>query len=128
VQAASVSFAGGVEAPRSEWFLAGSEPVGSAVSSSVRIVAPVDGTIVAWDPEVPAQRVGFVASSHDPSLRWVVDGRVVGSARAPWLWEPVVGRHAVALVDASGRARDTVRFVVRGGARSGVDRSGASRY
>jgi penicillin-binding protein 1C len=133
VRSASVAFPGGVEAARSEWFVAGSEPAGTALaSSSVRIVAPVEGTIVALDPEVPvgAQRVGFLASSSSggDALRWTLDGRVVGAARDVFMWNPTGGRHVLTLVDAAGRTRDAVRFVVRGGARSGVDRLGASRY
>ena len=118
VRAASVSL--GSEPVRSEWFVAGTEPAGAVVpSSAVRIAAPVEGTIVAVDPEVPpsAQRVGLVASAADPSLSWAVDGRVVGAASGPALWEPVSGQHVVALVDGAGRTRDAVRFSVRGGVR-----------
>jgi penicillin-binding protein 1C len=44
-----------------------------------------------------------------------VDGADLGPAGEPLLWEPVRGRHAVALVDAAGQALDTVTFEVRGG-------------
>ena len=130
VRSAEVSFVDDAEPPRSESFVVGSTPSAGGLASAARIVAPVEGTIVAVDPEVPtgAQRVAFVASSNDATLRWAVDGRVVGDARQPFLWEPARGRHVVTLLDASSRTRDAVRFVVRGGAASGVDRSEVSRY
>jgi penicillin-binding protein 1C len=81
-----------------------------------RIVAPVAGTIVALDPDIPParQRMVFEADARGAALRWVVDGADLGPAGEPLLWEPVRGRHAVGLVDATGQALDTVTFEVRG--------------
>ena len=82
-----------------------------------RIVTPVAGTIVALDPDIPRarQRMVFEADARGGALRWVVDGADLGPAGEPLLWEPVRGRHAVSLMDAAGRALDTVAFEVRGG-------------
>lgn len=142
-----------LEAAREEWFVAGTQqarfaidagPVDEAVAAkrgtrslraasavaesgdgapSARILAPVPGTIIALDPDIPPerQRLQFVASGgHD--LRWRIDGREQGrGARAAWL--PWPGRHQLELVDARGKVHDTLQFEVRG---AGVRAAGAS--
>jgi penicillin-binding protein 1C len=109
----------GVVRSRGEWFRAGTEPVATAPPAAAhpRIVAPVAGTIVALDPDIPParQRILLEADARGAALRWVVNGADLGPAGEPLLWEPTRGRHAVALVDAAGQALDTVAFEVRGG-------------
>jgi penicillin-binding protein 1C len=111
----------GVVRSRGEWFRAGTEPAvpspPAAAVAPARIVAPVAGTIVALDPDIPParQRIVFEADARGAALRWVVDGADLGPAGEPLLWEPVRGRHALTLVDAAGQALDTVAFEVRGG-------------
>jgi len=119
VVTARVAFAGGVEPPRRDWFLHGTEPltVSATVSAHhAHIVAPVAGTIIAIDPEIPRarQRVAFEAVGGESGLRWVLDGVELGPGAAPLLWEPRPGRHTLALRDAEAQLRDTVTFEVRG--------------
>jgi penicillin-binding protein 1C len=119
VVAAPVVFAGGVEPPRQEWFLRGTEPGEPEVAAHARpprIVAPVAGTVIAIDPEIPRarQRVAFEAEGAGPGLAWVLDGVEVGPASRLVLWEPSPGRHTLVLRDATARTRDAVSFEVRG--------------
>ncbi len=81
---------------------------------SARILAPVPGTIIALDPDIPPerQRLQFVASGGR-DLRWRIDGREQGRG-ARWAWPPWPGRHRLELVDARGKVQDTLQFEVRG--------------
>ncbi|HMH52892.1 MAG TPA: penicillin-binding protein 1C [Candidatus Acidoferrum sp.] len=119
VVAARVAFAGGVEPERRDWFLRGTEPVAAATlvaARQARIVAPVSGTIIAIDPEIPPdrQRVAFEADGTDAGLHFVLDDVEIGRAPGPLLWQPHPGRHVLALRDEHARLRDTVTFEVRG--------------
>jgi penicillin-binding protein 1C len=126
---ARVSFPDGVEPPRGEWFLRGTEPGpgGQRLASlPPRIRSPRPGTVFALDPDVPdeLQRIVFRADdSRDgpPShVRWQLDGRDLAPGDEPVLWPPEPGPHRLALVGAGGRALDEVSFEVRGGARVAV--------
>jgi penicillin-binding protein 1C len=118
-----VAFAGHVEPARSEWFRAGTEPPRahalapvSARGMSPRIVTPVGGTVIAIDPDIPAdrQRVPFEARDGGPGQRWLLDGIVVGEAGALVLWPPTPGRHRLSVIGPEQRVFDTVTFLVRG--------------
>ena len=89
----------------------------SAPVSAVHIAAPVSGTIIALDPDIPPlrQRLQFAAGGHAPGmpLRWRMDGKPVGRG-AQWAWLPWPGRHVVQLTDARGTVLDEVRIEVRG--------------
>ena len=74
------------------------------------------GTIVALDPDIPAsqERIALRSSGAGPGGSWRIDGRPAGDSDAVTLWMPAPGRHRLALLDASGREADAVRFEVRG--------------
>ena len=119
VVAAPVAFPGAVEPARLEWFLAGTEPPSAApaiAGGHPRIIAPVSGTIIALDPDIPEgrERLVFEATDARESLRWVLDGDDLGPARELHVWRPVRGRHGLELVDGHGRVVDRVSFDVRG--------------
>src|SRR6266700_7898311 len=77
-----VAFALGVEPARREWFREDTEPAATdrgeraLTAVQARIVAPVGGTILALDPDIPAgrQRVPFEAHDVMPGQRWLLDG------------------------------------------------------
>ena len=103
---------------RSDWFLRGTEPGGTAASVESprpRLSNPVSGTIIALDPDIPAgqQSVPFEADAG-AGLHFALNGRELGEAALPFDWNPVAGRYTLALVDRSGRALDTAAFEVRG--------------
>jgi penicillin-binding protein 1C len=117
IGAAAVAFADGAEAPRREWFVAGTEPAQSSPvrAHAPRIVVPTDGSIIALDPDIPSarQRVAFEADAARSDLRWMLDDVDLGPADT-LLWPPVRGSHRLRLVDGQARALGEVRFEVRG--------------
>ncbi|WP_322030481.1 penicillin-binding protein 1C [Paraburkholderia sp. J76] len=124
VERVRVQFADAVEPARNEWFIAGTATplVGLASNAAdlargpAQIGSPVDGTIFALDPDIPAQRqrVWFErATGSSARVNWRLDGKALGgAARVAWL--PWPGKHTLELVDARGQVTDTVRFEVRG--------------
>jgi penicillin-binding protein 1C len=104
---------------RRECFIEGTEtPVVQETAGSARfkIVYPASGTVIALDPDIPAdqQKLFLEAEPRDDRLRWVLDGEVLGSAGSLLLWTPKVGPHTLALSDENERVLDSVVFQVRG--------------
>src|SRR5262249_1824830 len=104
-----------------EWYLAGTEPASLAAttppgreSGLARILSPADGTVLALDPDIPRERERVLvhASPADPTLQLFLDGRRLGSAKAPLLWPPLRGHHQLVLRDAGGRDLEMVGFLV----------------
>jgi len=118
VRSVVVAFPRGAEPARVEWFLTGTEPPETPLGavSPPRIVAPVSGTSIALDPDIPPsqQRVSFEAHTGRPHLRWLLDGADMGAGTDIVLWSPRPGAHTLSLVDARQRRVDTVAFSVRG--------------
>ena len=110
-----VSFAGGEEAPRQEWFLPGTQPAGPIVARRVDagsgITSPSDGSIFALDPDMPAavQRIRFEGQRGT----WVLNGRRLAQGDR-LQWAPWPGRHELRLLADDGRELQRVRFEVRG--------------
>ncbi|RST54865.1 penicillin-binding protein 1C [Variovorax sp. DXTD-1] len=112
-----------LEAARSEWFLQGTEQplfaldsgagARAANTAAARIVAPVDGTIIALDPDIPPlhQRVRF--ESEGRGVQWRIDGKHFARGNSAQ-WLPWPGRHVIELVDAAGKVVDQRRIEVRG--------------
>ena len=111
-------------APRSEWFLPGTQQALFALEPAVasaaqgRIVRPVTGTIVALDPDIPPDRQRLQFAAQRPggdarALRWWLDGKEVARG-AHWAWLPWPGRHRMELRDGAGAVLDSVAFEVRG--------------
>ena len=121
VVAQGVVFDDQLEAPRTEWFIAGTETarvtLASAAGTAARLIAsPDDQSVVALDPDIPpaVQRLRFEAVAPVPAgAWWRLDGRRLGAAK-PLPWAPWPGHHELTLVDAKGQALDRVTFDVRG--------------
>lgn len=107
------------EAPRQEWFLAGTgmsvvrlaEPAALA-----HIAYPGQGAIVALDPDIPPERQRIalqLSGKPDSSWKWRIDGETLGSAVRETLWRPRPGRHRLAIVESDGREVEAVSFEVR---------------
>ncbi|MBI3937532.1 MAG: penicillin-binding protein 1C [Betaproteobacteria bacterium] len=124
VVAGKIAFERGVEAPRQELFLAGTDTTAISVKAPAaqgpRIVYPGNGSVIALDPDIPAarQRVRFVARPAAHALHWRLNGEPLASAGAAGesvvLWRPEPGRHVLSVADASGIALDEIEFEVRG--------------
>ncbi len=117
--AATVAFPRQAEPDRIEWFLEGTNPEAAAAPLAVghpRITAPVPGTVVALDPDIPAsrQRLLFEARADSAPVRWLLNGAVIGTAAEHLFWDPRPGRHTLTLIDNSQRPLDTITFEVRG--------------
>jgi penicillin-binding protein 1C len=121
VVAQGVQFPYMVEPARVEWFMDGTEPrraPQALAHEQPRILTPVDGTIIALDPDIPParQRVMFETRVAGAVWRWVLNGVEVGRTEA-FLWEPKPGRHTLVLHDEQRNPVDSVSFLVRGSAR-----------
>jgi len=114
-----VAYSPAHEPAREEWFLRGTETaLVEAVPMARRtakIVYPVDGSIVAVDPDIPdrVERVLFQAQGAG-GHRWKLDGRDLGPALDALPWQPAVGEHRLELVDGDGKPVSVSRFEVRG--------------
>ena len=112
-----VHFDGISEPDRDEWFLPGTamSTVSYLADSSVRIIYPVNATLVALDPDIPAanQHMRFHAETRGQALEWWLDNRRLGKAR-DLEWAPEPGLHHLRLQDAAGHSLDSVEFTVRG--------------
>jgi penicillin-binding protein 1C len=119
---AEVGFAG-IEAPRSEWFLSGTQQsrftLESIASNPVlagargKILTPTNGTIIALDPDMPPQHQRLRLSAAGQQLQWLIDGKPYAKgATAQWL--PWPGKHRLQLADTGGKVLDEVQIEVRG--------------
>jgi len=106
-----------IEPHRTEWFIAGTETGAVRLveerDAAPRIEAPVQGTVVALDPDIPADNQRVIFRARGPGrAQWALDSRPAGPAARPYPWAPHPGVHTLALVD-SARTLDEVRFEVR---------------
>jgi len=119
---ATVRFADDVEAAREEWFIAGTERSQVALAEPAqglpRILTPVDGTVLALDPDIPAarQRIAWTAEGGAGRLAWRLNGQRVAQGRR-FDWPPQAGRHVIELVAGAQAPAvvDRVDIEVRGG-------------
>jgi penicillin-binding protein 1C len=105
---------------KEEWFIRGTEPTHNfgpvAQVPRVKITYPVDGMIIARDPDIPrdAQRVYFESNGDSIRLRWILNGRELPAENSTVKWQPVApGDYQVSLADEHGKILDSVHFLVR---------------
>lgn len=133
-----------IEAPRQEWFLAGTEqrhfsPPATVSASNdthtgkgdgvhagrqdpdpsalpARIVAPAPNTIIALDPDIPPanQQLRLEASAGVPTDLHWFIDEQPVGQGARVGWMPLPGRHTITLRDARGSVLDARRIEVRG--------------
>ncbi|WP_370635945.1 penicillin-binding protein 1C [Paralcaligenes sp. KSB-10] len=123
----SVVFDGNIEPARKDVFLGDTE-VGRVHLSAdlvhadqdvLRIIRPVNGTILALDPDIPPANQRAVlsaanlAGSEATNVQWRIDREVVGHG-GELAWMPWPGKHRIDLLDALGNVLDTVHIEVRG--------------
>lgn len=125
---ARVRFEPPTEAERDEWYLAGTQQtripaLADDAPVTPRIAYPAHGTLIALDPDQPAERqpVSIAVKPPLPGLLLSVDGQPVALRDGRALWPPTPGRHRLALLDAEGKQIEALEFVVHGGARRAVN-------
>ena len=107
------------EPARDEWFIAGTETsVVRAASSSAlaRISYPAEGSIIALDPDIPAQRQRVPLRLSAPAgsgWQWRIDNKTVARADGKTLWLPQPGKHKLTLENSKAEVLDSVVFEVR---------------
>jgi penicillin-binding protein 1C len=116
-----IRFEPAIEAPRQEWFLAGTEievvtatPVASDAALG-KIAYPLDGNFMAVDPDIPLerQRVVFLARGAAAAFEWQLDGTMLDGRGVRVPWQPSQGRHVLTLRTPEGTDLDRVSFEVR---------------
>ncbi|WP_323017579.1 penicillin-binding protein 1C [Castellaniella sp.] len=130
---APVRFAAGLEPARVEYFLGDTTqavfapPGQGATPGRPRIAAPVDGTVIALDPDIPWKRQRLPLRAVDAlsrpvtDVRWFLNGQPYGAGGAPD-WAPQPGRHVFQLRDAQGSVLDQAQVTVRAGSWAAPDR------
>ena len=114
-----IRFAGTNEAPRAEYFLAGTGQAllaqGPAAGRRPHIVSPVSGSVYALDPDIPTdrQRIRLAATGIVGGEHWRLDKRDFGATAANAAILPPPGAHRLALIDGGGRQVDEILFTVR---------------
>jgi len=80
-----------------------------------RILYPVNGMILAIDPDIPAGRqiVLFEAKAGQSNISWRLDGKQLRDGRPTARWHPKAGKHKLALETADGQVLESVEFEVR---------------
>ncbi|HLU19437.1 MAG TPA: penicillin-binding protein 1C [Pusillimonas sp.] len=126
VRAGTVKFDNDLEPVRTDFFLGDTgvsnvtiaPDVGVTDSDSITVVAPVDGVILALDPDIPPanQKLVFRASvsGGDQALSWRIGREVLHGDEVYWLPRP--GKHRVQLLGRGEVVLDTIRVEVRGAA------------
>jgi len=115
----ALGYAGGIEPPRLEWFVEGTQTTRVApaahTAARARLVSPAKGSLIAIDPDIPLdlQHISLRSEPATAGLMLRMDGHFVGTAARPRLWTPVPGPHRLELVDGEGRGLDSVDFSVR---------------
>ena len=104
-----------------EWFIKGTEPEFSEIEEKntaygPKIAYPVQGMIIALDPDIPKdrQRVFFEANSVSGSYSWMLNNKLLGKSSDIISWSPAAGEYTLSLVGPDNRVVDSVDFSVRG--------------
>jgi len=103
---------------RQELYLEGTESAvvkASGKEAPRRILYPVDGMILAIDPDIPAgqQLVLFEAKAGQSDISWRLDGKQLPDRQPTARWHPKAGKHKLALETADGQVLESVEFEVR---------------
>ena len=115
-----ITYSDGSEPERHEWFIFGTETRriirDGPMAGKGKITYPSDGTVLAYDPDIPEefQMVFFSAKSENSRWTWVLNDTVLARKNSPVKWQPKAGAYTLNLMDDSDRLLDSVRFEVRG--------------
>ncbi len=103
-----------------EWYRTGTEPVGPAseiASQATRISYPINGMVVAWDPEIPEENQKIILrTTNDRSVHWWLGDQELSGPDLSL--KEVRGAQKLEIRDEKGERLDTVSFYVKGAAPS----------
>lgn len=123
--AQTIDYENQLEAPRTEYFLPGTEQTHIRIAKPEQIRPiiryPTEGMLVAIDPDIPPerQRIRFAAQGVKQAM-WLLDGRAPADASKANQtalsidWMPWPGKHVLQLIDRQGLVLDQIKFEVRG--------------
>lgn len=125
IQSRTIRFQNGIEPGRTEWFLAGTAPPNANhevllapndSSQHTRILYPVNGSLMAWDPDIPAVMQGIVLkhSGDEQELRWIVNNQPHPARELLWARDAIKGKTKIELLTKEGVVVDEVVFELRG--------------
>lgn len=118
VIARTVTIRTATESERTEWFLNGTETEEVTITAShakARIIYPSDGTIIALDPDIPAENHAiFFEATKDHEFDWYLNEEKIADAAHYVRWKPERGTYTLSIVGNDGKIVDTVEFNVRG--------------
>lgn len=112
-----------IEPARQEYFLTGTEQEvislitseqQATISAPPRILEPVNGIIIALDPDIPPenQRIRFISNADN--THWTLgNSQTIGTGKQVD-WPPLPGRHTITLRDHNGQTLDQIHIEVRG--------------
>jgi penicillin-binding protein 1C len=114
-----IEFSQGVGVSREEWFIRGTEPSVQNQRTgqfNPRILYPPSGTVLALDPDIPAelQKVFFVSQVHEDDCQWLLNGSTLKMTGKTVGWIPKAGKYHLAIADKDEKVLDYVYFEVRG--------------
>jgi len=114
-----IEFSDGIESPREEWFIRGTEPDSrdqKAGQYHPRVLYPPPGTVIALDPDIPPelQKVFFISQNGGEGFHWILNGVKLEGGGKTIPWSPRAGKYLLAIADREERVVDSVRFEVRG--------------
>ncbi|WP_323011265.1 penicillin-binding protein 1C [Castellaniella sp.] len=119
-----VHFGAGIEPDRTEFFLGDTAQAVFMPPASppgrARIAQPVDGTVLALDPDIPMSRQRMPLRAVDAlsrpvsQVRWLLDGVLYGVGSVPD-WVPRPGHYVFELQDLQGQRLDRAGVTVRAG-------------
>jgi penicillin-binding protein 1C len=115
-----------LEPDRQEYFVSGTQMKAirlvsentPTIQSAHFISTPTDGTIFAWDPDIPEEKQQLKLEARQlnqhlsSGIYWEINGENKGSSN-PWYWPLQKGRFTVSLFSQDGRKLDEIHFQVR---------------
>jgi penicillin-binding protein 1C len=101
--------------PNREPILSMLEAEESSLHQPPRIEYPKDGLIVAIDPDIPnsLQRILFRSQGDTRNLFWMLNHKILGSAKLSFPWIVQKGKYQLSLISGSSQILETIHFEVR---------------
>lgn len=103
-----------------EYFLKGTEPSNLIVENNKpkqipKIIYPVDGEILAFDPDIPIsrQKIFLQSKVKSENFHWILNGKNIGKTSELVSWTPKAGKYKLLLINENKKILDKINFEVR---------------